>query len=198
MISQWCNQCTKGDGSTLPNNNGDYSRLNANKLDSDFCVFSVNVSVSQKSQYKDVNRRTKEILQRAPIFKANYCLKVRNAHLKVSIANFGISLRNVLLSCTNNCFQVNKAVRTDHTQKQWVDLGFLCEAYITRPETCGPEGAAVGFWMKLTDCPDKSGIISSFQLSTGFVFRCSSQSMMLVLNTGKESKSIITLDVTNF
>ena len=96
-------------------------------------------------------------------------------------------LKNVLLLCSGNCFQVNRAVRTDHTQKQWVDLGFLCEACITRPETCGPEGAAVGFWLKLIDCPNRCGIISSFQKTTGFVFRCSSENIMLVLNVGKGS-----------
>ena len=38
--------------------------------------------ISRKVQYKDVYRRTIEILQRARIFKANCCLKVHNAYLK--------------------------------------------------------------------------------------------------------------------
>ena len=43
-------------------------------------VFSANVS--RKSQYKDICRRTIEMLQCACILKVNYCLKVRNLHLK--------------------------------------------------------------------------------------------------------------------
>ena len=39
--------------------------------------------VSRKAQYKDIYRRTIEILQCARIFKANYCLKFHNAHFKL-------------------------------------------------------------------------------------------------------------------
>ena len=39
-----------------------------------------------KPQYKDVFWRSKEILQRARIFKANCCLKVHNAHLASPIS----------------------------------------------------------------------------------------------------------------
>ena len=35
-------------------------------------------------QYKDVYRRTIEILQRAHIFKVNCCFKVHNANLKLA------------------------------------------------------------------------------------------------------------------
>ena len=44
-------------------------------------------SISRKAQYKDVYRRTIEILQRAQIWKANCCLKVHNAAHKVCITN---------------------------------------------------------------------------------------------------------------
>ena len=40
--------------------------------------------VYRKTQYKDVYKRTIEILQRACIFKANCCLKVHNAPLKLA------------------------------------------------------------------------------------------------------------------
>ena len=41
-------------------------------------------NVSRKSQYKDVYRKTREILQRARIFKANCCLKVHNEDLNLA------------------------------------------------------------------------------------------------------------------
>ena len=44
---------------------------------------SRNSLVSRNPQYKDVYRRTIEMLQRACNFKVNCCLKVHNAHLKI-------------------------------------------------------------------------------------------------------------------
>ena len=41
------------------------------------------LNISRKAQYKDVYERTIETLQRAAIFKVNYCLKVHNAHRKL-------------------------------------------------------------------------------------------------------------------
>ena len=49
-----------------------------------------NTHVSRKPQYKDVYRRTIEILQRPHIFKINCCLKVHNAHLKLASPISGI------------------------------------------------------------------------------------------------------------
>ena len=40
--------------------------------------------IPRKAQYKDVFWRTIEILQRASIFEVNCCLKVYNAHLKLT------------------------------------------------------------------------------------------------------------------
>ena len=40
--------------------------------------------VFRKTQCKNVYRRTIEIPQRTRIFKANYCLKVHNAHIKLA------------------------------------------------------------------------------------------------------------------
>ena len=45
--------------------------------------------VSQNPQYKDICRRTIEILQRAHIFKANCYLKVQNVHIKLASAILG-------------------------------------------------------------------------------------------------------------
>ena len=44
-------------------------------------LFIVWVNVSRKPQYKDIFRKTIELLQRARILKVNYCLKVHNVHL---------------------------------------------------------------------------------------------------------------------
>ena len=46
-------------------------------------VNSIYMPIAQKPQYKDVYRRTIEIPQRTHIIKANCCLKVYNAHLKL-------------------------------------------------------------------------------------------------------------------
>ena len=40
--------------------------------------------ISGKAQYKDVYRKTIEILQRDCIFKTNCCLRIHNAHLKLA------------------------------------------------------------------------------------------------------------------
>ena len=56
-------------------------------------------------------------------------------------------------------FQINMAVQTDHTQKRWVNLGNLSAACITIPETCGPEGAAMVFWVKMTGPKDRTLIV---------------------------------------
>ena len=46
--------------------------------------------VSRNAQYKDVYGRTIEIPQRALIFKANWCFKVYNAHLKLASPILGL------------------------------------------------------------------------------------------------------------
>ena len=56
-------------------------------------------SVSRRTQYKEVYRRTIEILQWAPTFKVNCCFKVHNLHLlKVNISNFGISSVKIIIN----------------------------------------------------------------------------------------------------
>ena len=47
-------------------------------------------------------------------------------------------------------FQVKSAISLDRTRKQWVDLGVLKEACITRPETCGAAGGAITLWIRVT------------------------------------------------
>ena len=59
------------------------------------------------------------------------------------------------------------------TNKQWVDLGVQTEACLVIPDTCGPEGAAVAFWLYLRGCEDNGGIMSSREtLQTGFFIYC--------------------------
>ena len=74
------------------------------------------------------------------------------------------------------CFsiQVNQAVETDSSLKQWVDLEVLSTACITLPDTCGPEGAAVAVWVKMYECETFSdGFLSSYDpRTTGFMFFC--------------------------
>ena len=43
---------------------------------------------------------------------------------------------------------------------------------MTRPETCGAAGGAMSLWVRLNDCPDWSGIISTFENSTGVMMYC--------------------------
>ena len=67
------------------------------------------------------------------------------------------------------------AVVTDHTQQRWVNLGDLSAACITIPDSCGPEGAAIAFWVKLIETPSSGGVVflTSQQgfTTTGFYFR---------------------------
>ena len=52
-----------------------------------------------------------------------------------------------------------KAIRTNHTLRQSIYLGNLSDACITTSDTCGPEGAAVAFLMRVIDCPSYGGIM---------------------------------------
>ena len=41
---------------------------------------------------------------------------------------------------------------------------------MTRPETCDAAGgAAISLWLRLIDCPDWAGVISSHDSGSGFV-----------------------------
>ena len=44
---------------------------------------------------------------------------------------------------------------------------------MTRPETCDAAGgAAISLWLRLIDCPDWAGVISSRDSGSGFVLHC--------------------------
>ena len=54
------------------------------------------------------------------------------------------------------------ALLLNNTRKQWVDLGVLNDACVTRPDTCGSAGATVAFWMRITfNHSTSQGVISS-------------------------------------
>ena len=72
--------------------------------------------------------------------------------------------------------QVNKAVRTNLTEKQWVNMGtFSPLACFVIPTTCGAAGGALTVWMKILECPDETGVITSLNVSNfseGFLVTC--------------------------
>ena len=70
---------------------------------------------------------------------------------------------------------MNDAVGLDRTMSQWVSLGVIQEACITRPETCSAAGGAVTLWTRVQLCDASfSGIISSLikSSSTSFAILC--------------------------
>ena len=71
------------------------------------------------------------------------------------------SLVNILTIFQKHFMQVNSARKLLETKKQWVDLGVKADACLVLPETCGPEGAALVFWVKLHYCAYNDGIMSS-------------------------------------
>ena len=78
---------------------------------------------------------------------------------------------------SNSCggfIQFGQAIYLEIVTSDWVDLGNLSIACITRPETCGPEGAAVALWIKINTCNFPACVITSMiQQKTGFYICCS-------------------------
>ena len=71
-------------------------------------------------------------------------------------------------------FQVDQGIHLERVYSDWADLGNLSIACITRPETCGPEGAAVALWIKINTCNFPACVITSMrQQKTGFYICCS-------------------------
>ena len=68
-------------------------------------------------------------------------------------------------------------VQTDKSLSQYVDLGDLSAACITKPSTCGSDGGTVSLWIKTTSCDSSDGVISSLAWSgEGFDVMCGSVS----------------------
>ena len=57
--------------------------------------------------------------------------------------------------------QICNGVETDKTESQYVNLGDLSDACITRPVTCGGEGATVSLWLKVEHCGTNDGALFS-------------------------------------
>ena len=72
--------------------------------------------------------------------------------------------------------QVNKAVRTNLTEKQWVNMGTISPlACFVIPKMCGSAGGALSVWMKILECQKETGIITSLnasEISEGFLVTC--------------------------
>ena len=70
---------------------------------------------------------------------------------------------------------------TDHTLKQWVDLGVISSvACLVKPETC-PNGGALAAWIKVVGCGlGGGGIMSAWSdPHTGFVVALSNSGNMI-------------------
>ena len=82
-------------------------------------------------------------------------------------------------------------METDHTEYQYVNLGDLSEACITKLLTCGSDGGTVALWLKVEDCVSNGGAISTSNYfydslngpypSQGFVASCSPTTMRYTL-----------------
>ena len=65
------------------------------------------------------------------------------------------------------------AVSTDQSREQWIDLGIHTEACMTTM-TCGAHGGAVSMWLRVRQCDNNNGILTTlqFESTTGLIVRC--------------------------
>ena len=70
-------------------------------------------------------------------------------------------------------------MRLTHQLKQWIDLGVHPEVCLVNRYSCGVVGGAMSLWVKLIDCPELGGIITTRQdvhvqsnFDTGFHVGC--------------------------
>ena len=78
-------------------------------------------------------------------------------------------------------------VKTDLALQQWMDLGNLSQACITVPESCGTNGGTVAAWIRVLECEDDGGIVTSF---TGTFSSFSSLSLILCTSCDNIGKAI--------
>ena len=75
--------------------------------------------------------------------------------------------------------QTNSALTLNRHRRQWVDLGIHTEACMTRPETCGAAGGAISLWLKIINCPNSDGVITSRRSwRRGFLIYCQSTNIV--------------------
>ena len=81
-------------------------------------------------------------------------------------------------------FQTNTVVKTDMASSQYLELGDLCHACITVPESCGTQGGTISVWFKMVDCSSNGGaIITIFsQPQTSFLVGCFPNKIRYVLS----------------
>ena len=70
--------------------------------------------------------------------------------------------------------QVNSSVRTNREKRQWIDLSAQTKACMTQPEICGAAGGAISMSMKVHECPNNAGIMTTRENadSTRFSIYC--------------------------
>ena len=82
-------------------------------------------------------------------------------------------------------YQVNSALTLNHTRRQWIDLGIHPEVCMTQLDTCGAAGGAISLWLRVLDCSDWAGVLSSRDSGTGFQIYCRPPVMRYeILKTG--------------
>ena len=92
---------------------------------------------------------------------------------------FSIVCKNQMLNI--KIFQLNKAVRTDLSKKQWLNMvNISALACFVIPQSCGSAGGALSVWMKIEECPDETGVVSSLisEFSEGFLMACDNGALM--------------------
>ena len=52
-------------------------------------------------------------------------------------------------------------MKLDAAQRQWIDLGPHPEACLAQPDTCGGDGGAVSFWVRVQTGGILPGLMSS-------------------------------------
>ena len=58
---------------------------------------------------------------------------------------------------------MGQGVAVNLDQRQWIEVPGTVASCLSNEETCGPEGATLAVWIKINECPDLSGIISSWR-----------------------------------
>ncbi len=80
-------------------------------------------------------------------------------------------------------FQFGLALNTVRDQNQWAMLPDVSAACIMTPDTCGGAGATLTVWLKVTECDDDDGVLSSGTngpVSTGLRIACGGENATLI------------------
>ena len=95
------------------------------------------------------------------VFQWNHCTDwLLQKYVKCQLSNKNTWL-HFIFTVLFHVDQVGFALTLDRTKKQWVDFGIQTEVCMTLPQTCDAAGGVISLWIKIVDCPDRAGIISS-------------------------------------